>query len=531
MLSRSQLSGACQVSLFDFLLRNRDEVLALVAEHFFLVLVSTALAVSIGVPLGILLTRKPALSKPVLGFANIMQTVPSLALFGFLIPLNIYLFETKILGGIGPRTAIVALVLYSLLPIIRNTFTGISGVDPAIREAGKGMGMTDRQLLLQVELPLALGVIIAGVRVATVICVGTATIAAAIDAGGLGRYIFRGLRANDNILILAGAVPAALIALAADLLLGYAERVIQFGGVVKARAVKLLWGGALIAALFLVTAYFFTASSSAPVRVGAKDFTEQLLLGEIIAQAIEEKTGAQVMRRFDLGGNLAHEALSAGEIDVYVEYTGTGLLSILKGEPLKDPDKVYLYVKAEYAKRFNLEWTAPLGFDNTFAILVRREDAQKFNLKTISDVARVASQWRAGFGQDFMSRPDGYPGFSKSYGLRFAEVREMDLSLTYRALAEGQVDLIAGNSTDGLISRYGLYQLQDDRHYFPPYDAVPVARRSLLVQKPAVREALQQLGGVLSVDAMRGLNFAVDGEKRQPREVAREFLRQQGIVP
>ena len=181
------------MSLIEFFSHNTRELLALTFEHLFLVAVSTGIAILIGVPLGILLTRKPGLSKPVLGFANIMQTVPSLALFGFLIPLNIYLFHVKIVGGIGARTAIVALVLYALLPIIRNTFTGISNVDPAIRDAGRGMGMTDRQLLLQVELPLALGVIIAGVRVATVICVGTATIAAAIDAGGLGRYIFRGL--------------------------------------------------------------------------------------------------------------------------------------------------------------------------------------------------------------------------------------------------------------------------------------------------------------------------------------------------
>jgi osmoprotectant transport system permease protein len=519
------------VSFFEFLLRNRQEVLALIAEHLFLVVISTGLAVSIGVPLGILLTRKPGLSKPVLGFANIMQTVPSLALFGFLIPLNIYLFETKIVGGIGPRTAIVALVLYSLLPIIRNTFTGISGVDPAIREAGKGMGMTDRQLLFQVELPLALGVIIAGVRVATVICVGTATIAAAIDAGGLGRYIFRGLRANDNVLILAGAIPAAMIALAADLLLGYVERIIQFAGTVKTKKAKLLLTTVLIAALSLVISYlFFTSASSGPIAVGAKDFTEQIVVGEIVAQAIETKTGGQVLRRFDLGGNLAHDALIAGEIDVYVEYTGTALLAILRGKPLKDPGEVYRHVKEEYAKRFNLEWTAPLGFNNTFAILVRRADAEKFNLQTISDVAGVAPQWRAGFGQDFMSRPDGYPGFSKTYGLRFADIREMDLSLTYRALAEGQVDLIAGNSTDGLISRYGLYQLQDDRGYFPPYDAVPVARRGLLLQNPAVNEALQGLGGILSVEEMRKLNFSIDGEKRRPDEVAREFLMQKGIV-
>jgi osmoprotectant transport system permease protein len=518
------------VSFFAFLLGNRQEVLELVAEHFFLVFVSTALAVFIGVPLGILLTRKPGLSKPVLGFANIMQTVPSLALFGFLIPLNIYFFETKIVGGIGPRTAIVALVLYSLLPIIRNTYTGIRSVDPAIREAGKGMGMTDRQLLFQVELPLALGVIIAGVRVATVICVGTATIAAAIDAGGLGRYIFRGLRANDNVLILAGAVPAAMIALGADLLLGYVERAFQIGPMVKGRVGKLLAAATAATVLVFGTWHFFVSGSAGDTAVGAKDFTEQVILGEILAQTIEAKIGAPVTRRFDLGGNLAHDALRAGEIDVYVEYTGTGLLAILKGEPLKDPREVYRYVKQEYQKRFGLEWTAPLGFNNTFAILVRREDAERLRLRTVSDVARVAARWRAGFGQDFMSRPDGYPGFAKTYGLRFAEIREMDLSLTYRALAEKQIDLIAGNSTDGLIARYRLHQLADDRHYFPPYDAVPVARQSLLQEKPRVREALQQLAGILSVDEMRALNYAVDGEKRQPREVAREFLARKRII-
>ena len=257
LFPRSERSGEPHVSLFEFLLRNRQEVLTLVAEHFFLVFVSTALAIAIGVPLGILLTRKPGLSKPVLGFANIVQTVPSLALFGFLIPLNLYLFDTKIVGGIGPRTAIVALVLYSLLPIIRNTFTGISGVDPAIREAGKGMGMTDRQLLFQVELPLALGVIIAGVRVATVICVGTATIAAAIDAGGFGRYIFRGLRANDNTLILAGAVPAAMIALAADLLpWAPSSELFSPGGAVREKTIKLC-GSVAVAAVISRRGLFF----------------------------------------------------------------------------------------------------------------------------------------------------------------------------------------------------------------------------------------------------------------------------------
>jgi len=516
--------------LWEFLARHSGELAGLIFEHLLLVVVSTGIAIVIGVPLGVLLTRKPALSKPVLGFANIMQTVPSLALFGFLIPLNIYVFNLKIVGGIGARTAIVALVLYALLPIIRNTFIGISNVDPAIRDAGRGMGMTDRQLLFQVELPLALGVIIAGIRVATVICVGTATIAAAIDAGGLGRYIFRGLRANDNVLILAGAVPAALIAMGADLLLGYVERTIQLGRRAKTRSRKLLWSGAAAALVLVGLGFFFMQQPGGRIAVGSKDFTEQVILGEILAQAIEAKSGLPVERRFDLGGNLAHEALVAGEVDLYVEYTGTALLAILKGQPLTDPQEVLRRVKADYANRFQLEWTEPLGFNNTFAILVRAEDARKLNLKTVSDAARVSAQWRAGFGQDFMSRADGYPGFARAYGFHFQEIREMDLSLTYRALAEKQVDLIAGNSTDGLISRYGLIQLKDDKRYFPPYDAIPVVRQAALARHPELRAVLQRLGGILTVDEMRKLNFAVDGEKRHPKEVVREFLMKNGVL-
>ncbi len=520
------------MSLLQFLLHNRREVTELALEHLFLVAVSTGIAILIGVPLGILLTRKPGLSKPVIGIANMMQTVPSLALFGFLIPLNVYLFSIKVIGGIGARTAIVALVLYALLPIIRNTFTGISNVDPAIREAGRGMGMTDRQLLFQVELPLALGVILAGIRVATVICVGTATIAAAIDAGGLGRYIFRGLRMNDNTLILAGAVPAAMIALAADFLFGYVEKAVQEGETIGKRSRKLIWltVGTVVLLATVCIGVYYPVAGGARVAVGSKDFTEQIILGELLAQTIEGDTGLAVERRFDLGGNLAHEALVAGEIDTYVEYTGTALLAILKGERSNDPEEVYRRVKADYATRFHIEWLKPLGFNNTFAILVRRDDADRFHLRTVSDAARVSAQWRAGFGQDFISRPDGYAGFAHAYGFRFKETREMDLSLTYRALADKQVDLIAGNSTDGLIARYGLVQLEDDRHYFPPYDAVPVVRQSVLDKHPELASVLQRLGGILSVNEMRKLNYAVDGEHKQARDVAREFLLQKGLA-
>lgn len=506
--------------LIDFFIENRSEVFQLTLEHLFLVAVAIIAAALVGIPIGILLTRRPALSKPALAAANILQTVPSLALFGFLIPL---------LGryGIGRVPAIIALFLYSLLPIIRNTFTGINGVDRGVREAARGMGMTGWQMLTQVELPLALSVIIAGLRVATVISVGTATIAAAIGAGGLGMYIFRGLRMNNDTLILAGAMPAAIMALAADFILGWIEKRLSPG---KARPVSkttkwtLATAGAatVVALLFLIGGIL--SKGSGRISVGSKDFTEQVILGEMLAQTIE-RTGLEVERKFELGGDLCHRAMLAGEIDAYVEYTGTAFTTILKHPPITDPRAVYDQTRREYLDQFSIEWLGPLGFDNTFAILVRGEDARKLNLKTISDAAQFAPQWRAGFGQDFMSREDGYAGFARTYGLKFSgPPREMDLSLSYRALASGQVDLIAGNSTDGLIDKLGLVQLEDDRRYFPPYEAAPLIRRETLERYPQVADAINLLVGKLTGEDMRRLNYAVDGEGRPVKEVIREFL-------
>jgi len=512
------------LSFWQFLASNWSELLLLVRQHIVLVFVSILVAVIIGVPVGILLTRYRALRGPVLGIANVMQTIPSLALFGFLIPL-------PFIGGIGTRTALVALVLYSLLPIIRNTVTGILNVDPNVREAAVAMGMTGGQVLRQVELPLAMGVIVTGIRVATVIAVGVTTIAAAVGAGGLGVYIFRGLRQYDNNLLLAGALSAALLALAADSLLGLVERQFSFetkrsGTVVRklalAVAIVLVIGGA---AFWLSRS---TPSSENHIAVGSKDFTESALLAEIVAQMLEAR-GVSVERRFELGGNLPHEALVAGTLDLYPEYTGTSYTAILQHAPITDPRAVYDQVKREYADRFKVEVSQPLGFENTFAILVRGEDARRLNLKTISNAATEAPRWRAGFGQDFMSRADGYPGFSKTYGLKFAEVREMDLSLTYIALSSKQVDLIAGNSTEGRIPTLDLFQLADDRRYFPPYEAVYLVRQDSLARVPALPEVLSKLANAISTDEMRRLNYEIDGQKRDPKEVVKEWLKGKGF--
>ncbi len=271
------------------------------------------------------------------------------------------------------------------------------------------------------------------------------------------------------------------------------------------------------------------AADKARVVVGSKDFTESALLGEIVAQMLEAR-GVQVERNFELGGNLPHDALLAGKIDLYPEYTGTAFTAILKHPPITDPRAVYEQVKKEYAEQFKLTVSEPLGFENTFAILVRGDEARRLGLKTISDAVPHARNWRAGFGQDFMSRADGYPGFVKAYGLKFADQpREMDLSLTYIALASKKVDLIAGNSTEGRIAALDLFQLEDDRHYFPPYEAVYFARPDSLERVPALREVLMKLGHAISTEEMRQLNYEVDANKRGQAEVVREWIKKKGF--
>ena len=288
-----------------------------------------------------------------------------------------------------------------------------------------------------------------------------------------------------------------------------------------------------ITTLIVLAALFTGCGPSRENRivVGSKNFTEQLILGEIIAQQIEAKTHLPVERRFYLAGTyICHQAILAGRIDIYPEYTGTALTAVLKEKPEGDPGRVYDQVKSEYAKRFNLAVGSTLGFNDTFAIEIRGDDARHFCLKSISQAAAHTPQWRAGFGYEFMERPDGYKGLAATYGLRFADSpRIMDLGLLTRALRDKQVDLIAGNTTDGLIPALDLFVLEDDRHYFPPYEAVPVLRQEMLARHPEVKRALDELAGKISDDDMRQLNYAVDGQQRDVKEVVREFLRKKGL--
>ena len=269
------------------------------------------------------------------------------------------------------------------------------------------------------------------------------------------------------------------------------------------------------------------------VVIGSKNFTEQLILGELFAQIIEARTHIPVERRFYLAGTfICHQAILAGRIDVYPEYTGTALTAVLKQPVSRDRHEVYDQVKQAYEKQFGLALGSPLGFDNTFAIVIRGEDAWRLDLKKISQVAPIAPRWRAGFGYEFMERPDGYAGLAASYGLHFAEPpRIMDLGLLTRALKNSQVDLIAGNNTDGLIPALDLVALQDDHHYFPPYEAMAVMRQEFASKHPDAAAALDALGGMISDDDMRHMNYAVDGEHRDPVLVVRDFLKEKNLVP
>jgi osmoprotectant transport system permease protein len=513
------MSGLLQ--LWRFWSTHQGELLAMLTRHVWLVLVATSLATAIGVPLGVLAAKRPRIGRPLVGLTNLAQTIPSLALFGFLLPL-------PFIGGVGARTALVALVLYGILPILQTTAAGIGSVDRSLVQAATAMGLTTRQRLLLIEIPLALPSMLAGIRVSTVVGVGTATIAAAIGAGGLGEYIFRGLAMVDATVILAGAIPAAALALVADALLAWVgRRASARHRRWLSRGMRVTVSAAVLATMVItvVVVVYAQRSASSTIVIVSKNFTEQIVLGELLAQTIERGTSLRVERKLNLGGTLICErALASGDIDAYVEYSGTALTAIFKEPVIRDRRAVLDLIRQRYAAsgRTLLE---PLGFNNTFAILIRGDVARSLGLRAISDAVPHTRDWRAGFGYEFLEREDGYKGLARTYGLAFREPPHvMDLNLSYRALASGQVDLIAGDATAGAIAALDLQMLEDDKAYFPPYDAVPVIRTATLLAHPELRDALHGLAGRIDETTMRKLNQAVDIERRDAAQVVREFL-------
>jgi osmoprotectant transport system permease protein len=515
-----------------FLTNHLAELRLRTGEHILLTAVSTVLAIVAALPLGVLAFRRTALRGPVMGSVSILQTVPSLAMLAMLL---------AVLGMIGAVPAIIALTLYALLPMVRNTVTGIDGVPSEIVEAARGIGMTERQELWMVRMPLAAPVIVAGIRTAAVVGVGIATLSAFIGAGGLGQFINRGLALSNTSLILLGAIPAALLALLVDFSIAAVQWALKRRRPDEMRrSTSVLKAIALAQPFVLVAAGFLAAyphvifgrggaasteNPSGVIRIGSKAFSEQFILGEMMAQLIESHTDLAVKRVFNLGGTLiCHNALIHGEIDVYPEYTGTALTAILGHATVRNPREALKIVSRAYKKRFHVIWLKPFGFDNSYSITVRQSDAAEHGWKTISDLAPDAAHLKAGFTSEFAARPDGYPGLIHAYGFRFGEVVDVDASLMYQAAAKGEVDVVCAYTTDGRIAAYHLKTLIDDKHFFPPYEAAPIVREQILKKHPGLSTVLNLLAGKIDNATMRKMNYEVDVKHRTAREVAHEFL-------
>ncbi len=521
------------VSFKDFVVSRQGQIIDLTLQHIELTVFAVVIAIIVGIPLGILISRVKKLSGPVIGFANLIQAVPSLALLGFLIPIL----------GIGSTPAILMVFLYSLLPIIKNTYTGLMNINPDVIESSKGMGMTNKQILKLVQLPLAFPIIMTGIRISAVTAVGLMTIAAFIGAGGLGYMVFSGVQTVDNNMILAGAIPACILALLMDYIVEKIEQGVTPPGIRKADGtIKLskkkykfnktskIIASSLAIILIASGVYAFTKKSDTIV-VGCYNSSEQIILGNMLATLIEKNTNLKVKTDLNLGGSgLAYSALKSGEIDMYPEYTGMSLVGIMKKAPINDPAKAYKVVSDYYIKNYGITWLKPFGFNDTYTLSVRQDTAKKYNLGTISDLAKVGNKLILGATLEFCNRADGYPGITKVYNLKFKSFSSIDGGLRYTAIGNKKVDAIDAFSTEGLLKSYKLKVLKDDKHFFPNYDAVPLVNSKTLEKHPELKDLINKLGGKINDQQMIELNYKVDKLGQEPAKVAEDFLRENKLI-
>jgi osmoprotectant transport system permease protein len=492
------------------------------AAHLGLSLAALALGIAISVPIGILVTRYRRLEVPVVGSAGVLQTIPSLALLAFAVPALAMLG----LPSIGYLPALIGLSLYSLLPILRNTVAGLTSVDPAVIEAARGVGMTSGQSLWRVELPLALPVIIAGIRTSAVWTVGTATLSTPVGAASLGNYIFGGLQTRNYGSVLLGCVASAALALAVDSLVHLLMR----GIVQRQRRLTLL----SVLGFVLLSAYAVAPIARSvfgredrPVIIGAKTFTESYILAQVLAEQVRRQNGLPVQVLESMGSTVVFDALVDGQIDAYVDYSGTLWSTVLgHGDARPARELLLAQVALELEQKYGITVIAPFGFENTYALALRRDDARRLAVRRIGDLSPYVGRLRMGGDYELFQRSE-WRAITSTYRLSFAEQRVMDPSLMYEAIRTRQVDVIAAYSTDGRIAAYDLVALQDDRGALPPYDAVILVGGSLRRERPQVIEALRQLSGRVDAATMQQLNRRVDEEKMTPAEVAQRFLDQQ----
>lgn len=505
-------------SFLDIFRDRQDVLLEKLAEHIQLSLIALIIAMLIAVPIGLFLTRHKRAAEGIIGLAAILQTIPSLALLAFLIPLF----------GIGKVPAVMALVAYGLLPILRNTYTGITGVDPVLVEAATGMGMNGFKRLIKIELPLAMPVIMAGIRTSMVLIVGTATIAALIGAGGLGELILLGLdRGADVNLILLGAIPAALLAIVLDAILRLLEKSSRTIGIKSF---------ALLVVVFLLAAilpFAWQANKKPDLVIGGKLGSEPEILINMYKQLIEHDTKLNVQLKPGLGKTaFVFKALQNGEIDIYPEFTGTAIFTHL-GEEAKSnlAGEVYSQAAKGMKEKYNMRFLKPMRYNNTYAVAVSKQTADQYHLKNIGDLKKVQDQLTAGLTLEFKDRSDGYKGIQSVYDVHFSNLKTMDPGIRQKALQNNDVDVINAYATDSYMVKMDLVTLKDPKHLFPPYQGAPLLKEKTLKQHPEIEKALNKLSGKITDEEMRKMNYQVDYNGKSAEQVARSFLKEKGLLP
>ena len=498
-----------------------DFFLKLLLEHLEISLISILIAILFGGLVGILISEFQKTAKPTLGVINFLYTIPSISMLGFLIPFS----------GVGNATAIIALTVYALLPMVRNTHTGITNVDPAILEAAKGMGSTRTQILFKIKLPLAMPVIMSGIRNMVTMTIALAGIASFIGAGGLGVAIYRGITTNNTAMTMVGSLLIALLALIMDVLLGFIERRMNKRSVKAKKTNKVMAVAAVIVCLGIAGSVLINTQQKDTIQIATKPMTEQYVLGEMLDILIEQDTNLNVELTQGVGGGTSniHPAMETGEFDIYPEYTGTGWNMVLKHDGLYTED-LFDELEKEYSEQFNMKWVGMYGFNNTYGLVVRREIAEKYNLKTYSDLKSAASNLTFGAEYDFFEREDGYDALCETYGLNFGKTMDLDIGLKYQAINQDKIDVMVIFTTDGQLSTSDVVVLEDDKQFYPSYICGNVIRAEVLEEYPELNTVLEKLNGLITDSNMAAMNYSVETENKEPRDVAEDFLRSHNLL-
>lgn len=502
-------------SLLNYIVNNQNAILNALMQHIEIALVALFITIIIAIPLAIVLINRPKVANLVLYLASIVQTIPSLAILGLLIPLI----------GIGKLPAIIALIAYAIMPVFQNTYTGLTTIDPDLIEVSEALGISKRFKLLKIQFPLAFPSIISGIRIATVMIIGTTTLAALIGGGGLGTFILSGIQSNDNNALLVGALLSAILAILANILIKILSNIS-------------LKKSIIILVIFIMTISGLTGYSAIKTRQ-QKNITIAGKLGgepnilismyKELIQSNEPKTNVITKPNFG-GTSFLFRALQNKNIDIYPEFTGTVLQTIVKDNSIShNPSITYQNAKSKLAKKYHMSYLNPMKYQNNYGIAVKKSLAKKYHLKTISDLT-MHNNLTAGFDNDFSNQSDGYPGLKKHYDLSFSSVKVMESSLRYQALANNRIDLTDAYTTDPQIKQYNLMILKDDKKFFPPYQGAPLMSNQFYKENPKIVRSLNQLENQISDKDMQNMNYLVTIKHQKANHVAKNYLQKKHLL-